>query len=180
MLADRVLPFLFFMFGGAVPPASTPEVVLQSPPIECRERLGAWCILRLGAREVDVEYSQVDGLFIWRIGDPRWGNEEIAIREPKSCRTTFADSVDMVDGGAELGADGRHYQNLIISLRKDGTCDLRLRLSNDDKASYGWAFAPAIAAACFDEGPCEEGQIFRYIANKYNRLRRSIRKNAMR
>lgn len=157
--------------AGCAKSENPPYVTSAPPPVECREKLGAWCILALAARDVSFEYSKNDETFVWRITDPRWNGEEFLVKEPASCRKTVANRVKMIDHGAEIAENGREYQILTFSLRQDGKCDIKVKLENNLDFSYGWANAPAIIAPCFLPRQCSEGAIFAHIARDYNRIR---------
>jgi hypothetical protein len=172
MLIIRLTAIMLLCNAGCARSEPSPDTATAPPPVECREKLGAWCILALSARDVSVEYSMGDETFLWRITDPRWDGEEFSVREPASCRTTLASRVKMINHGVEIEDTGREYQRLTFSLRDDGKCDLEVKLENNRDFSFGWANAPAIIAPCFAMKDCSEGSVFRYIARDYNQLRK--------
>lgn len=172
MLIFRITAIALLFNAACTQSENPPEAVIAPPPVECRNNLGAWCILALSARDVSFEYSRGSETFLWRITDPSWDGEVFFIREPASCRTTTANSVKLINHGVEIEVTGREYQKLTFSLRDDGNCDLEVKLENNRVFSYGWANAPAIIAPCFAMEFCSEGSVFRYIARNYNQLRK--------
>jgi len=171
MLIGRLTAIILFCTAGCAKPENPPDVTKAPPPVECREKLGAWCILALSARDVSVEYSNDDETFLWRVTDPRWNGEEFLVQEPASCRTTVANRVKLINHGVEIEGTGQEYQRLTFSLREDGKCDLEVKLENNLDFSYGWATAPAIIAPCFPMKDCSGDNVFNYVARDFNQIR---------
>lgn len=78
----------------------------------------------------------------------------------------------MINHGGASDAENGEYQYITFSLRADGLCDLQVRIENDPEHSFGWAYAPAIIAPCFEWVVCSENNLFTYIAKEYNDARR--------
>lgn len=172
MLTIKHLAFLLITTVGCAGPGIQTQAAPSAQPVSCRHALGAWCILALAGRDVSSEYSHKNQTYSWRITDANWDGEEILIREPESCRAVKPDQVEMINHGAVSDGGSGEYQDITFSLRTDGLCDLKVRIQNDPEHSFGWAYASAIIAPCFEGIVCSENNLFNYIAKEYNDARR--------
>jgi hypothetical protein len=127
----------------------------SSPLLTCEIRQRAWCIHN-GTAEVTlvqpVVSSDPPGR-AWLLRDLHYPNSFLAVLEPQGCREVLADAVDPVSFAHGVHWREKTWDQLVVRLRKDGSCDLKLLLSPYDPSTESWAFSEGrnLLLACKDD-----------------------------
>lgn len=142
------------------------------PPMQCAIKRGAWCII---SSNHTITYSGVhdEPRYQWHIAGDYWKDEPALILESKGCRDAVADDNQIVETNSEVTWEGKRWREVVVRLRKDGTCELRLLAPTFDQVELDAAASRLSTniAVCFAHQPCEQSSISSDIYRTFRSLR---------
>ncbi|NII55166.1 hypothetical protein [Luteibacter sp. SG786] len=150
-------------------PAAMPERV-------CEIRQRAWCITQADSIITDIPaWAQTDPDHTWRIHHRRYPDSDLVIFEPRGCRKALADTVEPIRFSHGVMWEGASWDEILVRLRKDGTCDLTLRVPVWVEGSPDWPFNEGRVnlVACKDEACTLNQPTIADLTDKYQSLRGS-------
>lgn len=103
----------------------------QEPPLKCEVAHGAWCVVR-GIGEIKFVARQNEQWNKWSLYDNYWKREVGVVLETPGCNDTVADRVELIKIRANVLWEGSRWKEAVVSLRRDGTCELRLMVPLSD------------------------------------------------
>ena len=103
----------------------------QEPPLKCEISRGAWCIVK-GIGEIKFVARQNEQWNRWALYDNYWKKEVGVVLEGSGCIDTVADKVELIKVRSNVIWEGRRWKEAVVSLRRDGTCELRLMVPVSD------------------------------------------------
>lgn len=102
------------------------------PPLKCEVNRGAWCILR-GIGEIKFSAGREEEQWReWSLYDNYWKKQVGVIFEEATCMDTVADDVEVTQVRSNVLWNKRRWNEAIVSLRREGTCKLRLLVPVSD------------------------------------------------
>lgn len=97
----------------------------SEPPLKCEITRGAWCFLK-SPYELNFSHAQNEPYFIWVVSEGMWADEAGVILEDDGCVEQPADTLEVIGGMRHVLWQETKWREVKVSLRKDGSCDLRL------------------------------------------------------
>ena len=98
----------------------------HSPPKICEAPQSLWCIAR-GVGNIQISPSKDPGVRnIWKLWDDEWKEYPAMILESWGCRSGYADEVKVIDYSDSYKWHGEIRNSILVSLKSDGACTLRL------------------------------------------------------
>lgn len=148
------LPFLF----------SAAKADQREPPLKCEINRGAWCIVK-GVDNINFSIVKDERLNRWSIWDSYWQKEVGIVLESFGCVDASADSIEVFKVNSNVLWEGRLWREVVVKLRNDNSCNLRLFVSMEDsnfrnKAATGLGGAIAI---CISGRTCTENILATYV-----------------
>jgi len=136
--------------------ASTPAVknTASMPAPVCEIRQRAWCIIQANSVITDIPaWEPADPDHTWMIHHRKQPDSNLVIFEPRGCRKAPADTVEAIRFLHGVMWEGRSWDEMKVRLRRDGTCDLTLRVPTWSGDPLEWPFAEGRVnlVACKDE-----------------------------
>ena len=157
------LPFfvacLASLVGGSCSAASTQTPTTSAPPWKCELRLSAWCIAE-GSYEINRQ-SADDGVHdrVWSMRGRFRPESKLIVLEPNGCGNGLSDTARLMKFEKGVARQGRSWDQLLVRLKSDASCDLTILLPPDDGDTMEWAFTsglplvrPCKNDACDGEG----------------------------
>lgn len=130
------------------------------PPRHCAITRGAWCIMD---GYYQITYSGVDNqpLNQWVISQDRWSDEPAVILESVGCRDAVADENEIVETNREVEWNGQLWREVVVRLRGDGKCELRLLAPTFERVELDTAASELSGsiAVCYLDQRCEANSI---------------------
>jgi hypothetical protein len=144
--------------------ASVLKAEPQEPPIKCEVARGAWCIVR-GVGEIKFVARQSEQWNKWSLYDNYWKKEVGVVLEGTACSDTVADKVELIKVRPNVLWEGRRWKEAVVSLRRDGTCELRLMVPIDDPSFVRKAASSLSGhiAACFAGHACADNMLSTFV-----------------
>lgn len=127
---------------------------VSAPPRECEIRLRAWCIIQENSVISDTgRYAETDADHTWKIHHRDQPQSNLVILEPRGCRAALADTVEAVGYAHGLVWEGAAWDEMRLRLRKDGSCDLTLRVpvATGDPLEWPFSTGRVLLVACKDD-----------------------------
>jgi hypothetical protein len=130
---------------------------MHEPPLQCEISRGAWCIIK-GVGEIRLEEGRDGKWNKWTIVDRYWNREVGLIFEEISCADTEADRIEIVHVRSNVRWEQGLWNEATVSLRKDGSCELRLMVPVSDQEFRKKAASSLSGhiAACLPGRPCAD------------------------
>lgn len=97
----------------------------QGPEI-CAVRQPVWCIV---GRWTTILLQPLPGEAygpVWTVTSQPRGDWKIHVLEPLGCRNGLSDTISIVKHDTEFSWHGEAWDNVVVRLKKDGSCDLQL------------------------------------------------------
>lgn len=162
--------------GRASPPASVPQgnSSASMPPPVCEIRQRAWCIIQANSVISDTSgWESTDPPHTWRIHHRKQPGSNLVIFEPKGCRNGLADTVEAIRFSHGVTWEGNSWDEMQVRLRRDGTCDLILRVPVWTGDPLEWPFTEGRMnlVACKDEACSLNQPTIADVTAKYRSLR---------
>ncbi|MYM41936.1 hypothetical protein [Duganella qianjiadongensis] len=132
----------------------------QEPPLKCEVTHGAWCVAR-GIGEIKFVAHQNEQWNRWSLYDNYWKREVGVVLETPGCSDTVADRVELIKISPNVLWEGSRWKEAVISLRRDGTCELRLMVPLSDLNFVGKAASSLTGhiAACIAGRACTDNML---------------------
>ncbi len=124
--------FLSYFCFAALASTHGPSMASPEPPLRCEIARGAWCIMP-GVGKIET-FDRDNKISRLTIIDEYWGKEVGMVTEGPACSNAFADIVEIVEINSDLLHNGRYWREIVVKLRRDNTCFLRLMVPTGDKA----------------------------------------------
>lgn len=102
------------------------------PPLKCKIMHGAWCILD-GVDQREFTSYRNRYWRQWNLHDKYWNREVGVVLERRDCRGKAANTIEVVKVRPNTLWAGRRWNEVLLKLRKDRTCELRLFVPVDDR-----------------------------------------------
>jgi hypothetical protein len=136
----------------------------QEPPLKCEVTPGAWCIVR-GIGEIKYVPRQSEQWNKWSLYDNYWKREVGVVLEAPACNETVADRVKLIKLSPNVLWEGRRWKEATVSLRRDGTCDLRLMVPLSDPMFVRKAASSLSGhiAACIAGHACADNMLSTFV-----------------
>ena len=97
------------------------------PPVRvCEIRQSTWCIY---AGDITIQHrlsSDVEYRSVWSIWGRYWADHPAVVLEPSGCRNGHSDQIRLIEHDVGFEWSGRKWDSVVVRLKVDGTCDLRL------------------------------------------------------
>jgi hypothetical protein len=181
-LALPLVSFLLVLNHAAgADSASLSEHSAAMPPRVCEIRLRAWCIVQENSIITDTpRWADTDAEHTWRIHHRDQPDSSLVILEPRGCRAAVADTVEAVRFSHAVAWEGRNWDEMQVRLRKDGTCDLILRVPvfNGDPLEWPFNTGRVLLVACKDDRCSLNEPTIADVTEKYRPLRERGEKSA--
>jgi hypothetical protein len=147
---------LAFVLASSAQGASSPSVDAPAgmPPSECEIRLRAWCIRQEDSIITDIgKWSSADPDHTWLIHHRDRPDRNLVVFEPRGCRKGFADVVKPIRLTPGVVVGGQTWDEAVVRLKADGSCDLTLRVPASPNDPLEWPFSTGrvLLRACKDE-----------------------------
>ena len=140
---------------AAMGPSAQSQDGPSAPPRVCEIRQKAWCMYQESSEITDqqVTDSQDSEVHIWAMRNNYYPNSVLMIVEPNGCRNAFANEVKSLEYDKSIKWHGKIWDQMLVRLRTDGSCDLKLLVPVYDHSPLEWAFSVGrlLIAACPDE-----------------------------
>lgn len=128
--------------------------VASAPPRECEIRLRAWCIVQENSVISDTgRWAETDADHTWKIHHRDQPQSNLVILEPRGCRTALADTVEPIRFTHGLVWEAATWDEMRVRLKKDGSCDLTLRVpvATGDPLEWPFSTGRVLLVACKDD-----------------------------
>lgn len=141
IIFDIVLVLILPLAGCANASAVHRSSATSSPPRKCEITLGSWCIFESNI-VIQHRQSRVPAYDdVWRLWGSDWKKYPSVILEPSGCRKGLSDAVELIGFDARFEFDDRIWNAITVSLKSDGTCNLKLLSPTLSEDPTGVAFA---------------------------------------
>jgi hypothetical protein len=97
----------------------------KEPPLKCGIDRTSWCIVK-NADDIKVSVTKKDKWREWRIFDNYWKREVGLVLEKKRCPALKAEGLWVSSVNGNVLWEGEQWQEVVVDLRKDKLCTLRL------------------------------------------------------
>jgi hypothetical protein len=131
MIRSSLMVTRWFFFVSLALSTPVLKAEPQEPPLKCEISRGAWCIVR-GIGEIKFVARQSGKWNKWSLYDNYWKKEVGVVLEGTACIDTVADKVELIKVRPNVLWEDRRWKEAVVSLRRDGTCELRLLVPVSD------------------------------------------------
>lgn len=121
-----------------------------APPRECEIRMATWCIFRSNITIQHKPSHDIGYRSVWTMWGSYWSSQPSVILEPAGCREGLADMLQVVNFDGTFERDNRKWNSIIVRLKSDKTCDLRLLAPTlkDDLGGAAFSANLSLVGAC--------------------------------
>lgn len=128
----------------------------SEPPIKCDISRGAWCFLR-SPYTFTFFHAQDESFSAWKVVEDHWSNEPGFVLEDNGCGDVgHADTLEVSVIPDGVAWSGQQWRGVLVKLRADGSCNLRLLAPLPSQAPLDMA-ASALSthvAICYEDRAC--------------------------
>jgi len=121
-----------------------------APPRECEIRMAAWCIFKSNITIQHKPSSDPAYRSVWTMWGSYWSTQPSVVLEPAGCREGLSDMLRVVNFDGNFQWDNRKWNSIVIQLKSDKTCDLRLLAPTvkDDPGGAAFSANLSLIRAC--------------------------------
>ena len=141
-----IFSFVWTGYACAAPPAPSSGVGAApgAPRLHCEFQLSSWCIVE-GAYIVNrILASDEIHDRLWTLKDRFSPSSQVLILEPNGCKSGFSDDFQLRSFKHNVKRNRLLWDQTIVSLKKDGTCNLTVLTPVASGDPMEWAFSSGI------------------------------------
>lgn len=110
---------------------------------------------------IDVEQDR----YVWDFDIQNFGDKAVRLVEPATCRSGTSDKVEVIDQDFSIQRMGRRWDETVVRLRADGSCDLVLLVPADNNSLYVQNFLFLYLSPCLQfESSCPHHNLSSFIS----------------
>lgn len=113
----------------------------SAPPRKCEITVGAWCIFESNITIQHKPSAESGYRSVWTIWGSNWSKQPSIILEPNGCRDGLSDVVRLIEFDGNFPWDGRRWNSILVKLKSDDACNLRLLSPTVEDDPSGAAFS---------------------------------------
>lgn len=149
-------------------PALAEATATDAPQQRCVRSHGAWCVLQ-GAAETHLSTGSSSSSY--RLSDPSHPASALIVVAPVACMRGYADQISLRSFEHGIAFQDEPWEEVVVDLRADGSCGLRILLPPSGSSPTEWAFSTGLQLirACKSEsclGP-SMGELKPFFATRY-------------
>lgn len=131
-----------------------------APKQQCEIRMPVWCIYKDDV-VIKNEPGRVPGYrSVWTMWGDYWKEHPAVILEPAGCRVGLSDEIELISIDRRYVWNEEEWNSLVVRLKSDGSCDLRMLSPPKGADPVGAAFSANLSSiqAC-STADCEGQKI---------------------